>query len=243
LSGLAEKELASKRSLDEARLELEAAKAEVTALRTALEPVGEDAPGGLYDIRAPLAGTVVRREGTIGQKVEAEHFLYEIVDPSWVWAELDVPEADLARVRAGLEVVVSSDSLPGHEFEGRIDHIAPEIDAHTRTAKARVRLANPAGLLRANQFVRGRIVVERLGARVRVPREAVQRANDVLLVFVALEPARYEARRVRAVGIVGDEVELLRGVQPGELVVTRGSFLLKTETLKGEIGAGCCAVE
>lgn len=244
LTALSAQQLASKRSLDEARFELEAARAEVTALLTALEPVGTDASlGGRYDVRAPLAGVVVRREGTVGQMVATETLLYEIVDPSWVWAELDIPEAELARVRAGLDAVVSSDSLPGREFRGRIDHIAPEIDVHTRTAKARVRIANPDGQLRANQFVRGRIVVERLGARVLVPRDAVQRAGEVLLVFVELEPARYQARRVRTGAFVGDEVECLRGVTPGERVVTRGSFLLKTETLKGEIGAGCCAVE
>jgi len=76
-----------------------------------------------------------------------------------------------------------------------------------------------------------------------VPRSAVQRAERVELVFVEQAPGRYVARRVHATAVVGDAVELAGGVAPGERVVTRGSFLLKTETLKGAIGAGCCAAE
>ena len=243
-SSLAEKELATRRSLDEARFELQAARAEVTVLEAALEPLGADpARGGVYDVTAPLAGVVVRRSATLGQRLEAGAALFELVDPSSVWAELDVPEASLARVRPGLEVVVTSDSLPGQEFRGTIDHVAPEIDVHTRTAKARVHLANPGGRLRANQFVQGRIAVERLGARVLVPRSAVQRARSVELVFVEQAVGLYVARRVRTGAVAGDAVELAGGVAPGERVVTRGSFLLKTETLKGAIGAGCCAAE
>lgn len=244
LTSLSAQELTTRRSLEEARLELEAAQGELAALSGGLASLGaEPETGGLHVVRAPIGGMVVRRAGAIGQKIEAATALYEIVDSSVVWAELDVPEAELVRVRAGLEVVVTSDSLPGREFQGRIDHVAPEIDVHTRTAKARVRLENPEGLLRANQFVRARVVVERLGARVRVPRDALQRAERVQLVFVELEPGRYEARRVVPLGGTADLVELARGIEPGERVVTRGSFLLKTETLKGAIGAGCCAVD
>jgi len=241
---LAEGELVARRTVEETRSQLEGARAEVAALRAALEPVGDDpALGGLYDVCAPLAGVVVRRAGTLGQLVEAQAPLFEVVDPSWMWAELDVPEAELARIGAGLEVIISSETVPGREFRGRIDHVAPEIDVHTRTAKARVHLANADGLLRANQFVQARVLVPRVGARSVVPREAVQRAEGVELVFVELGPARYEARRVRTAGVVGDDVALASGVEPGERVVTCGSFLLKTETLKGAIGAGCCAVE
>jgi cobalt-zinc-cadmium efflux system membrane fusion protein len=75
---------------------------------------------------------------------------------------------------------------------------------------------------------------------VSVPRTAVQRAGGVDVVFVRLSDTRYETRHVTT-GAHGDAwVEITRGVSPGEDVVTVGSFLLKTETLKGSIGAGCC---
>ena len=76
-----------------------------------------------------------------------------------------------------------------------------------------------------------------------VPREAVQRAGGASLVFVRLAQDVYEARRVKVGLSEGNFVELASGVKSGEVVATRGSFLLKTETLKGAIGAGCCAAE
>ena len=71
----------------------------------------------------------------------------------------------------------------------------------------------------------------------------VQRAKGVALVFVKLAPDHYEARRVKLGLTQGELVEVVEGVKAGEAVATRGSFLLKTETLKGAIGAGCCDVE
>ena len=135
------------------------------------------------------------------------------------------------------------DALGGQEFSGKIDYIAPEIDRHTRTAKARVKLENPDGLLRANLFVRARIALGPKYTQVLVPRSALQLAKGAELVFVELEPGSYETRRVHSVSGNGELIALADGVAPGERVVTAGSFLLKTETLKGEIGAGCCAEE
>jgi cobalt-zinc-cadmium efflux system membrane fusion protein len=160
-----------------------------------------------------------------------------------MWAELDVPERRLAEVRRGQEVVLVADALGAREFTGNIDYIAPEVDRHTRSAKARVKLQNPAGLLRANSFVRARIALGPKRAQVLVPRSALQLARGTELVFVELGPGSYETRRVRSIQAHGELVALDGGVAPGERVVTAGSFLLKTETLKGEIGAGCCAEE
>ena len=241
--GLSEQGLVARKTLLEAQLELDSALAEQAAAKATLEVIGAgETDGNVYTLEAPLGGTIVRRSATIGRMVGAGEVLYELVDTSSVWAELDVPESELGRVNPGLRVAVEADALPGETFDGRIDHIAPEIDPHTRTAKARVRLTNPNGRLFANMFVRGRVALE-LGARVLVPKGAVQRAKDVQLVFVELAPGRFEARRVRTAGEQGELVALLQGVNAGERVVTTGSFLLKTETLKGEIGAGCCDVE
>jgi cobalt-zinc-cadmium efflux system membrane fusion protein len=75
---------------------------------------------------------------------------------------------------------------------------------------------------------------------VAVPRAAVQRANGADVVFVRLTDTLYETRRVETGTRTDGWVEITRGVAAGEDVVTVGSFLLKTETLKGSIGAGCC---
>jgi cobalt-zinc-cadmium efflux system membrane fusion protein len=88
----------------------------------------------------------------------------------------------------------------------------------------------------------GRAEIALGGARptVMVPRAAVQRVKHVALVFVRAADDVFETRRVELGIADGDLVEIAKGVAAGEPVVTEGSFLLKTETLKGSIGAGCC---
>lgn len=229
--------------VQEAESDLAEAEAEVQALEAAARLVGRGDVSGQYTLYSPLAGTVVRRTATVGRQVDREEVLLEVVDASVLWAQIDVPELRLHEVAVGREVILTFDGLRDRSFTGTIDSVAPEVDPRTRTAVARVRLANADGALRANMYGRARIVGVRTGAGVAVPRAAVQRANGAEVVFVRLSDTLYETRRIET-GARSDEwVEILRGLRPGEDVVTVGSFLLKTETLKGSIGAGCCEVD
>jgi cobalt-zinc-cadmium efflux system membrane fusion protein len=244
IESLLERGMAADKDQLSAQLELDAAKAELAAAESALGMVEiEEGVANRYVLLAPIDGTVIRHSAPAGRMVDAEETLCEIVDVSTMWAEVDVPEAELARVGPGQDAFIVVDALPGREFSGTIDYVAPEIDPRTRTAKARVRLANEDRALRANMFARARIALTPNGTRTLVPREAVQRAKDTDLVFLQLAPDRYEARKVKLGARSGDLVEILEGLEPGALVATRGSFLLKTEVLKGSIGAGCCEVE
>ena len=220
--------------------ELQSARAEEEATVKALHLVGPQGDDATYMLLAPLAGIVTQRHSTVGTQVDLETMLFEIVDPSFLWAEIDIPEGDLGAVAVGQRVVLRFDSAPDREVQGTIDYIAPALDPRTRTATARARVANPGGELRANMYGRARILTGEPRHSVLVPRAAVQHAAGVPLVFVRLADDLYETRRVR-VGLSRDgQVELAQGVRAGEFVVTEGSFLLKTETLKGSIGAGCC---
>jgi cobalt-zinc-cadmium efflux system membrane fusion protein len=234
----------SERDALAAKLVLENAKAERAAARAALGMVGAGGGGSSgYTLRAPLAGTVTTRRATVGHMVDLETVLFEIVDTSVMWVEIDIPENSLSVVRAGQRAAIVVDAMPDREWPGSIEYLAPAIDPRTRTAKARLSLANPNGLLRANMY--GRALIELADAKptVMIPKEAVQRAGGVALVFVRLAQDAFEARRVRVGRSEGAQVEILEGIAPGEPVAATGSFLLKTETLKGSIGAGCCDVE
>ncbi|AUX43416.1 RND transporter [Sorangium cellulosum] len=235
--------IASRRSVLAAQQEVAAARAEHASLAASLAVVGASAGGGSgYTLASPLAGVVTQRRATVGRLVGVEETLFEVVDTSSMWAELDVPETELPAVSLKQPVVVQVDGLEGRELRGEITYVAPAIDPATRTAKARVPLANPGGALRANMFGRARILAPARAA-VMVPRAAVQRARTAKLVFVRLADDQFEARRVEIGATEGDLVELVKGVRPGEEVATEGSFLLKTETLKESIGAGCCEAD
>lgn len=243
-SRLLESGSVAQRDVFAAKLALDDAKAEASAARAALGMVGTG--GGEssgYILRAPIAGTVTSRKATIGHMVDLETVLFEIVDTSVMWVEIDIPESSLSVVRAGQSTAIVVDAMPDREWPGTIEYLAPAIDPRTRTAKARLSLDNPDGLLRANMY--GRALIELADAKptVMVPKEAVQRAGGTALVFVRLAQDAFEARRVRVGRSEGAQVEILEGIEPGEPVAATGSFLLKTETLKGSIGAGCCDVE
>ncbi|MEJ7598405.1 MAG: efflux RND transporter periplasmic adaptor subunit [Kofleriaceae bacterium] len=233
--------LAAQKEVLAAQQELDAAKAEQSAAGASVGMVGTGAGANGYVVTAPIAGVVTKRNITIGHMVDSDdQVLFEIVDTSSMRAEIEIPETELRRVRVGQEVVVTVDALPGSEFKGAIDYVAPDVDRETRTTKARVTLANPDGSLRANMFGRARIALGDTEATVDVPRMAVQRVENIDLVFVKLAEGEYESRRVKTGMREGSRVEITQGIKAGEEVVTEGSFVLKTETLKGSIGAGCC---
>jgi len=231
--------VSAKRDLEVAKQALDEARAARQAATSALGVVGARG-GSTYSLASPIAGTVVRRNANIGHMVSVEEVLFEIVDTSKMWADVDVPEAQLSYVKAGQAVTITVENIPDRTFSGVIDYVAPEVSATTRTARARVALENPDGVLRANMFARAEIALANAKPTVMVPQSAVQRAKGVALVFVKLADDQYEARRVKLGLSQGDLVEIVEGVKAGEAVATRGSFLLKTETLKGAIGAGCC---
>lgn len=236
--------IAPEKELLAARQEREEARAAVRSAEASLGMVGAVADGGArYTVTSPIDGVITQRNATMGRLVDGDDILFEIVDASEMWIELDVPETDLALVTVGRSVVLTLDGLPDRQFTGTVSYVAPAVDLRTRTAVARVPLKNADGALRANVFGRGHIAVSDPRAALAVPRAAVQRARSVSLVFVRVADDLFEARRVKIGPASGDLLSVSGRLEAGDDVVTDGSFLLKTETLKESIGAGCCEVE
>lgn len=239
-SELEKKGISSKKEVLAAEQEFNQARAELQGVQASLRGVGAGA-GGRYVVKAPVSGVVTQRAVSVEGYVEPGAHLFEITDTSSMAAEVALAEADAAKVKTGSTVIIRFDGLGDREFRGTISSIAPAIDPLTRTAKARVRLGNPGGVLRANMYGQARIpVAASPGAA--VPQGALQQVESVKLVFVRLAPDEYEARRVEVGASQGNSnmVEVVSGISVGEEVVVAGSFFLKTETLKDSIGAGCC---
>ena len=248
--GVAERSLERKRSIahviakaeiDAAEQEAALASAEVSALESELQAVGGGTAKG-YTVTAPIAGILVERQVSVGSSVEAGTPLFEIADPSTLRAEIDVPEAEIGQVAVGQSIRFTFDGS-AQSYAGTLEYLAPVIDPETRTARATATLANPNGELRANAYGTARIAVGGEREVVIVPQQALQSAKGVDLVFVQLAVDEFETRRVQVIRRQGAQVYLSKGVESGEIVVTEGSFLLKTETLTDSIGAGCCDVE
>ena len=257
-SGLFAAGATSRRDLQAAASELDAARADVAAVRAGLLMLGPTQTTGRSTLTSPLAGTVLRRNATVGRLVGPDEVLFEIVDTGTLWAEIDLPERQAGRVQVGQSVtltvdmgdgptndaVAGGDAAAGAPAEGRIQFVAPEVDPRTRTVRARATVGNPDGHLRAHMFARAEIALGEASGSVLVPRTALQQAKGVDFVFVRTGAQDFEVRRVRLGAPMpdpkDDRREVLSGLRPGDDVATTGSFLLKTETLKGSIGAGCC---
>lgn len=233
--------VASRKSFLATQQEYDQAKSDYAALGASLSVLGAGGGGaGSYTLTAPIDGVVTGRKVTIGKLVGSDEILLEIVDTSSMWADVEIAESDLLAVAVGQGVSLRLDGLGGRELSGTITYVAPSVDPHTRTAKVRVPLANPDGMLRENMYGQARVAAGESRASVAVPRAALESARNVSLVFVRIAEDEYEARRVQLGAADSEFVEILKGVQPGEDVVTTGAFLLKTETSKESIGAGCC---
>lgn len=241
---LEKKGISANKEVQAAQQSLREASAELDSLQASLRGVGATGSGGRYSVKAPVSGIVTQRTVSLAAYVDSHTPLFEIVDTSTMWGEVAIPEAELENVKTGMPAIIVMDALGGREFRGSIACIAPIVDPQTRTAKARVRLPNTGGMLRANMYGQARIAVGGTRTSSLVPQGAVQRAKSVKLAFVRLKPDEFEARRVQvATGRGGNMVEIASGVEVGEEIVVAGSFLLKTETLKDSIGAGCCEAD
>ncbi|MEZ6188219.1 MAG: efflux RND transporter periplasmic adaptor subunit [Planctomycetota bacterium] len=194
-------------------------------------------------LRAPLSGSVVARHAVRGEVVDASQALFAVADTAQVWAMLALPEDEAHRVQRGQPVALALGALPGETFAGRVTWVSPELDRRTRTVAARAEVPNPDGRLRAGMFGEATVHVSPRAPRTVVPKVAVQWEGCCNVVFVRHSDRLFAPRKVLLGADLGQRWVVDAGLEPGETVVTTGSFLLKTEILKGSIGAGCCDVE
>jgi cobalt-zinc-cadmium efflux system membrane fusion protein len=196
--------------------------------------------GSTMSLVSPIDGIVVERDATLGQIVDPSQTLFVVMDLRRVWILVEVYEQDLGEVREGLKATVQIAAAPGREFSGTVENVGAVVDPKTRTTKVRVALDNP-GVLKPGMFATVRLEgtssrEERHGLF--APAAAVQRMGAERVVFVARGDNGFEPREVKVSRESGQWVEIEEGVSEGEVVVTSGSFALKSELQKDEMGEG-----
>ncbi|MFH0910438.1 MAG: efflux RND transporter periplasmic adaptor subunit [Planctomycetota bacterium] len=135
--------------------------------------VAKGAPTAVVEIKAPAGGIVIEKHATEGMYVETGMPIYTIADLSVVWVRLEAYESDIAWIRYGQEVDITTEAYGDKPFSGRISFIDPELDLETRTVRLRVVAKNPEGLLRPHMFVRA-VVRARLAENGRVVSASLQ---------------------------------------------------------------------
>lgn len=193
-----------------------------------------------YTVRAPIAGQVIQREVTLGELVSPDkEALLVLADTSSVWVFADVPEARLKELTRGSHARVTIPAIGGDAIRGVVSHIAPALDASSRTARVRVELPNPDGTLLPGMFAQVEINASSAAKGkpvLAVPEEAIQTVEGGPAVFVPVsgESNTFAKRPVTAGKTVGGLVPILSGLKEGESLVTIGSFILKADLGKSE---------
>jgi membrane fusion protein, copper/silver efflux system len=185
--------------------------------------------GGPVTYASPVSGTVIRKEVVEGQYVGEGTTLFEVADLSRVWVIASVPEQEILSVRKGDAVDVTLDAYPGLLVRGRVALIEPVLDAETRSVRVRAEVANPAGSLKPNMYVRVTLKASPREALV-VPTGAVLFTGREPRVWVESSPGRFEPRTVRVGLASGGLTEILGGVVEGEMVASTGGFLIDSES-------------
>ena len=253
--GLLADRITTEAAVQQARAAHQSAQADLRAARERLRLVGlSDAEirsvgnanrsASMFALRSPLAGTVVEKKTNLGEMATPEQALYTVADLSRLWIWIDVFERDLSRIHLEDDVTVKVEAYPDKVFEGKVGYIRDTVDPDTRTARARIDVPNPEGILKPGMFASVTVTDPHGvgGAKappvLAIPAAALQMAGDKTIVFVPVGENRYERREV-IVGVRTDEwAEILEGLIPSDTVVTDGAFLLKSEAAKGEMGGG-----
>lgn len=179
-------------------------------------------------IRAPMDGVVAMRDISVGDRAESDP-IFRVIDTRLFDLTMTVPSTKIAKVRIGQPVLFSTDALPGREFKGAVAFINPAADSLSRTVKVVAKVENPDGSLKADLFCKARIIVSNRANVLQAPRAALLSwdvANAKAEVFV-LKGSIVHRKSITTGQISGEDIEILSGVNEGEVVVTRGAFNLE----------------
>ncbi|MCC6970620.1 MAG: efflux RND transporter periplasmic adaptor subunit [Phycisphaerales bacterium] len=215
---------------------VEAAQARLRALGLTPEQVeqlgGLDHAPATVTFTSPIDAIVVEKaEIYSGSGVMAGQTVLRLADRSTMWVEARVPEHSLRHVKLGQRASVRVGALGSEPIAGEVMFIHPDLDDMTRTALVRATIPNPDGLLRVGMYAIAEFDASTAESVTILPREAVIDTGESQVVFISAGKGRFEPRRV-VLGEPGDGgvVGVASGVEPGEVVVASGQFLIDSES-------------
>lgn len=182
-----------------------------------------------FTLTSPISGVVAELGVREGVMVQPGMALFRIVDLSTVWVEANIPEGQAAQVREGSPAEARSDTYRGRTFTGKVSAILPQIDAATRTLRARIELSNPGTVLKPGMFVSVTLRSRAAEPVLVVPQEAVIGTGKRNVVIVAGDGNRFIPTDVTLGRPVGADIEVKSGLSEGQRVVTSGQFLIDSE--------------
>ena len=214
------KKLISRDEYDRVRFDLESQRATIELSELQLS---------YTDVRSPLSGVISERMVKVGNLIQLHQPMFRVDDFDPLLAVLYVPERELSTLEIGQEAVMTFDALPGDEFVGKLKRISPVVDPETGTFKVTVEIPAPDPRLKPGLFGRVNVVHDVHDNVIAVPKDALIIEDRGTYVYVVEED---KARRVDVTTgyTTGNYVEILEGLEAGQLVVTAGKGSIADET-------------
>jgi cobalt-zinc-cadmium efflux system membrane fusion protein len=254
---LFERNIASEQDMIEAQMAYETHKTDLNTAEQTLHVLGlteqdlakmkEGVPhagAGSLPVRAPIQGTIIEKHAVIGELVRPGSDTLLLADLRTVWVWADIYEQDLqqlleAEKKAPISVEVFVRAFPDRTFTGKIDYIGATMDEHTRTVKVRTIVQNRERLLRPGMFCEIRAGAGAPEDLLAVPASALFSDEGYDFVFIHWKEDYYVRRPVIKGRTFSEGVEIRSGLEPGNILVSDGAFLLKSDILREKMGAGC----
>jgi multidrug efflux pump subunit AcrA (membrane-fusion protein) len=193
--------------------------------------------GKALEVKSPIDGVITERKSTAGELVSKETQIYTVSEPADLWVLAEIKERDIGAVKVGQDTVFTVLAYPSEQFHGKVVRVGNRVEEGSRTLEVRIEVSNADGRLKPGMFADVEIVTTVQENVLLIPDAAMQTEGDNQIVFVALDGNKFEKRIVKIGLDQRGLVQILEGVKPGEKVVTDGSFILKSEMLKGEMEA------
>ena len=192
--------------------------------------------GRPLELKAPIDGIITERNSTAGELIGKDTQIYTISDPTDLWVLAEIKERDIGAVCVGQEAVFTVLAYPGEEFHGKVVLLGNRVESESRTLEVRIAVSNTDGRLKPGMFADVEISTTAIKDALVISDTSLQSLEDELIVFVALSDIKFEKRVIKIGMEQHGRMQILEGVKENERVVTEGSFILKSELLKGELG-------
>ena len=188
-------------------------------------------------VTAPTSGYITERNALPNLYVEPATRLYTLADLSQIWVEAQLFPEDMGRVKPGAPVDIAVDAYPGRTVRGHIQMVLPQVDMATRTGRVRIDLPNPGVRFKPGMYVNVDLKVG-LGRQTTVPASAVLMTGTRSVAFLYRGDGQLIPTDVAPGQTIGDRLIILKGLSPGQRVVSSANFLVDSESqLQAAAGA------
>jgi Cu(I)/Ag(I) efflux system membrane fusion protein/cobalt-zinc-cadmium efflux system membrane fusion protein len=180
-------------------------------------------------VTAPTSGYITERNALPNLYVEPATRLYTLAELSQVWVEAQLFPEDMGRVKPGDPVDITLDAYPGRKVRGHIETVLPQVDMATRTGRVRIDLPNPGVRFKPGMYVSVDLKVG-LGQQIVVPASAVLMTGTRSVAFLYRADGQLIPQDVEPGQTIGDKLIILKGLSPGQRVVSSANFLVDSES-------------